>query len=126
MELRVAEVRKAMGWTQSKLSEKSGVSESTISKIETGKVGGNVSSKTFFKLSHALKIKPELLIIEDRKTSNDLNKSIEIIQRELVNISKMNNLKAGDLYRVQDTYGFSNQLMTEIFFPKAKMKDTRS
>ncbi len=48
----LAEVRKAKGLTQSQLSERSGVPQSEISKMESGRA--NATELTLFKVLHAL------------------------------------------------------------------------
>ena len=48
----LAEVRKAKGLTQGQLSERSGVPQSEISKIESGRA--NATELTLFKVLHAL------------------------------------------------------------------------
>ena len=48
----LAEVRKAQGLTQAQLSERSGVPQSEISKIESGRA--NATELTLFKVVHAM------------------------------------------------------------------------
>jgi transcriptional regulator with XRE-family HTH domain len=48
----LAEVRKARGLTQDQLSERAGVPQSEISKIESGKA--NATELTLFKVAHAM------------------------------------------------------------------------
>jgi hypothetical protein len=50
---------------------------------------------------------------------NELKQSVEAIQRELQKISKIN-VKYSELVEIQNGYGFSDGLMTEIFCPKKK------
>ncbi len=57
-------IRTALGWSESQLARKAGVSQSVISDIETGK-NNNPRIKTLWKLGHAMGIPlSELLNID--------------------------------------------------------------
>jgi len=55
----IKDLRKAMGYSQRKLSELSGVPQREISRIETG---GNFYSHSIFAIADALEISPKELI----------------------------------------------------------------
>ena len=56
--------RKSLHWTQERLSELSGISTDSISKIERCLVG--LSDKTLVKIAHAFGVKPGVLTIDKK------------------------------------------------------------
>ena len=61
--VRIRETREARGWTQEELAERAGVTQGTISRIETGKVA-SLDLAVFEKLAKALGVHPAALIEE--------------------------------------------------------------
>ena len=70
---RIAELRKARGWTQEKLAEKVGISTTHMSHIETANT--KMSLSTFVKLAAVLEVRTDELLYdgrdEERSTSID-------------------------------------------------------
>ena len=64
--LRVRELRKKRGWSQSELSRRSGVAQATISRIEAQETGG-VDFEVLELLADALDVHPKELIVRRRK-----------------------------------------------------------
>lgn len=60
---RLAEAREARGWKQRDLAERSGISQSTIAKTETGKRSGQVTIEEALRLAAALGVSPLHLIV---------------------------------------------------------------
>ena len=63
IEVRTAELRAIRGWSQNELARRSGVAQSTISRIEAGDTSG-VSLAIIEKLSRALGCDPSYLIVK--------------------------------------------------------------
>jgi len=61
--LRIEDLRKAQGWSQSELARRSGVPQPTISRIESGKTSA-VDFTVLEKLSNALGCDPGYLIVK--------------------------------------------------------------
>ena len=61
--VRIRETREDRGWTQEELAERAGVTQGTISRIETGKVT-SLDLAVFEKLAKALGVHPAALIEE--------------------------------------------------------------
>ncbi len=59
--MRLRELRDARGWTQLELAERAGVTRSTVSRIEGGKVA-SLDLEVFEKLANALDVHPAVLI----------------------------------------------------------------
>lgn len=59
---RIAELRKEQGFTQRELSEKAGISMTTLREIENPKICRNFSLDFIFFISDALNIEPEKLL----------------------------------------------------------------
>lgn len=59
---RIAELRKELGFTQRELSEKAGISMTTLREIENPKICRNFSLDFIFFISDALNIEPEKLL----------------------------------------------------------------
>ncbi len=64
MGYRIAEVRKALGWTQERLSEESGVSRSIISELESG-ARCSTTTGTLMRIARALGVTIEELFFKD-------------------------------------------------------------
>jgi len=80
---RIKELRKANNMTIKDLSEKSGVGQSTISEIETGKAK-NPKSETLAKIANALNVTVDTLLVEkwDDKYNQDgeLAKEVKFVE----------------------------------------------
>lgn len=61
IEVRTEEIRRLKGWSQNELARQSGVSQSTISRLEAGDAPG-ISLAIIEKLSRALDVDPSILI----------------------------------------------------------------
>lgn len=59
---RIAELRKEQGFTQRELSEKAGISMTTLREIENPEICRNFSLDFIFFISDALNIEPEKLL----------------------------------------------------------------
>lgn len=64
--VRLRELREAKGWSQSELATRTGVSHSTIHRLETGKHKG-IDFATLEKLADALGCDPGYLIVKTGK-----------------------------------------------------------
>ena len=61
IEVRTVELRKLRGWSQNELARRSGVAQSTISRLEAGDTSG-ASLGVIEKLAEALDVDPSVLI----------------------------------------------------------------
>lgn len=61
IEVRTAELREIRGWSQNELARRSGVAQSTISRMEAGDTSG-ISLGIVEKLAEALDVDPSILI----------------------------------------------------------------
>lgn len=64
--IRVRELRKQRGWTQSHLSQLAGITEAALSRIENAQTRG-VDFETLEKLAEALDVHPAVLIEQKGK-----------------------------------------------------------
>ena len=88
MEFFVSDVRKVKGLTQSELSKKSGVSVSTISKMENGKMSDRMLGITLLKIANALNVRVGLIINESKlKYPVDVEKVLQELKAEDPQIS---------------------------------------
>lgn len=59
--IRIREARESRGWTQGELAKRAGITQATVSRIETGKVA-SLDLDVFEKLAAALEVHPATLI----------------------------------------------------------------
>ena len=92
MQFNVRQFRKAKGWTQQKLAKESGVSQGTISLIETGEQ--EPGAVTLFQLAEALGVLPHVL-------SDGFNRgeAIDEIEDLLAPLNEAERLSAASILR---------------------------
>ena len=66
VEIRLREVRQAVGMTQAELAASAGMDQGDVSRIETGKTAG-ISLDVLNRLCHALKCEPGDILVRRRK-----------------------------------------------------------
>lgn len=77
--IRIMYYRTLRGWNQDDLAKHAGVSKSTISKIEQGKYGLNLSVAMILKMAETLNVRMEVLLVpnnQDSKVIDDMRRGI--------------------------------------------------
>ncbi|MGX7835507.1 helix-turn-helix domain-containing protein, partial [Campylobacter fetus subsp. venerealis] len=103
LSLRMKEYRDYYGWTQSDLSEKSGISISTIKKYEAGAVE-NFTYENLKKISSAFNVTPSDFLGEflSVNLSGKDNKNVRQSVRQSPNLSSNKPLNTPNLKKSQD------------------------
>lgn len=84
---KIKELRMAVGWSQSELARRTGVTSAAISQLEKGdRLPSLVVSR---KLAGALKVSVNELTGDETPSTNELNKEAQLFFREFGDISKL-------------------------------------